>query len=108
MEERIAVENHGHRQVDIVLALELEADFATFFVVKSLEPGFGLQSDAQSRAAPARTRRRRMLVFADDSFAARTIVHLSEPSSSRTAPCALRSHCHPASGGASSLAWSPS
>jgi glycogen debranching enzyme len=80
MEERIAVENHGHRRVDVELTLELEADFADIFVVKSLEPGFGLQSDAQLPAPrPLERADDGMLVFADDSFAARTIVHVSEP-----------------------------
>jgi glycogen debranching enzyme len=79
MEERIAVENHGHRRVDVELALELEADFADIFVVKSLEPGFGLTSDAKLPAPrPLERADDGMLVFADDSFAARTIVHLSE------------------------------
>ena len=44
MEERIVVENHGQRRVEIELGLELEADFADIFVVKQLEPGFGWES----------------------------------------------------------------
>jgi glycogen debranching enzyme len=41
MEERIVVENHSQRRIDVELALELAADFADIFVVKDLEPGFG-------------------------------------------------------------------
>jgi glycogen debranching enzyme len=80
MEERITVENHGRRQVEVDVRLELEADFADIFVVKSLEPGFGTPSDAI--LPPPRPLRRDgdgSLVFADAGFPARTIVHLSEP-----------------------------
>jgi glycogen debranching enzyme len=80
MEERITVENHSRRRVDIELALELEADFADIFVVKSLEPGFGAPSDARLPAPrPLERDDEGALVFSDGSFAARTIVHLSEP-----------------------------
>jgi glycogen debranching enzyme len=80
MEERITVENHGRRVVELDVRLELEADFADIFVVKSLEPGFGQPSDAT--LPPPRPVRRDgdgSLVFADAAFPARTIVHLSEP-----------------------------
>jgi glycogen debranching enzyme len=80
MEERITVENHGRRVVELDVRLELEADFADIFVVKSLEPGFGQPSDAT--LPPPRPLRRDgdgSLVFADAAFPARTIVHLSEP-----------------------------
>ena len=80
MEERITVENHGHRHVEVELALELEADFADIFVVKSLEPGFGTPSD--ETLPPTRPLKRAddgTVVFADESYPARTIVHLSEP-----------------------------
>jgi glycogen debranching enzyme len=80
MEERIAVENHGSRRVCIRLGLELEADFADIFVVKSLEPGFGQPSDATLPApCPPQRDDEGLLVFADASFPARTVVHLSEP-----------------------------
>src|SRR3954452_6461991 len=82
MEERIAVENHGRRRVEVELALELEADFADIFVVKSLEPGFG-EPPSNATLPPPRPLQRAdgdtSLVFADESFPARTIVHLSEP-----------------------------
>jgi glycogen debranching enzyme len=80
MEERITVENHGHRRIEVELALELEADFADIFVVKSLEPGFGTPSDAT--LPPSRPLERTdngTVVFADHPYPARTIVHLSEP-----------------------------
>ncbi|HKB94665.1 MAG TPA: glycogen debranching N-terminal domain-containing protein, partial [Gaiellaceae bacterium] len=84
MEERITVENHGHRRVDVELALELEADFADIFVVKSLEPGFGTPTD--ETLPPSRPIERSgdgSLVFADAAYPARTIVHLSEPFTER-------------------------
>ena len=82
MKERIAVENHGRRRVEVELALELEADFADIFVVKSLEPGFG-EPPGDTTLPPPRPLERvdgnGSLVFADASFPARTVVHLSEP-----------------------------
>src|SRR5690349_20710598 len=80
MEERIVVENHGRRRVDIELGLELEADFADIFVVKELEPGFGWETD--QRLPPPSPHERTeggTIVFADGSYPAKTIVHLSEP-----------------------------
>lgn len=80
MEERITVENHGHRRVEVELGLELEADFADIFVVKELEPGFGWESS--QKLPPSRPLERDgngTIVFADDSYPARTIIHLSEP-----------------------------
>jgi glycogen debranching enzyme len=80
MEERITVENHGHRRVEVKLGLELEADFADIFVVKSLEPGFGTPSDETlPPSRPLERLENGTLVFADDAYPARTIVHLSEP-----------------------------
>src|SRR5689334_6344594 len=80
MEERITVENHGRRHVEIELGLELEADFADIFVVKALEPGFGTQSDHELPASrPLERAGNGTLVFADAVYPARTIVHLSEP-----------------------------
>lgn len=80
MEERITVENHGGRTVEAVLALELEADFADIFEVKSLEPGFGVPADvAASTSTPPTRDEHGSLAFADDDFPARTTVHLSEP-----------------------------
>ena len=81
MEERITVENHGRRRVEVELGLELEADFADIFVVKSLEPGFG--EPVTATLPPPRPLERAdgngSLFFADETFPARTIVHLSEP-----------------------------
>jgi glycogen debranching enzyme len=80
MEERILVENHGHRRVETELALELAADFADIFVVKTLEPGFGWSSDARlPDPRPLQHDGNGTLVFADAAYPAQTIVHLSEP-----------------------------
>jgi glycogen debranching enzyme len=79
MEERIVVQNHGQRRVDIELGLELAADFADIFVVKDLEPGFGRPVDV--KLPPAKPPERAVdgtLVFSDGAFAGRTVVHLSE------------------------------
>ena len=79
MEERIVVGNHSHRRIDVELGLELAADFADIFVVKDLEPGFGLAVDAALPAAllPERAGNG-TLVFSDGAFSGRTLVHLSE------------------------------
>jgi glycogen debranching enzyme len=80
MEERIAVENHGRRRVEIEIRLELEADFADIFTIKSLEPGFGRPSNT-SLPPPGLPRPdgEGGLVFVDGTSPARTVVHLSEP-----------------------------
>jgi glycogen debranching enzyme len=79
MEERIAVENHSRRRVDVELALELAADFADIFVVKDLEPGFGRPVDVTlPEARPPQRSTNGTLVFSDGSFPGRTAVHLSE------------------------------
>ena len=80
MEERIVVQNHSHRRIDVELGLELAADFADIFVVKDLEPGFGRPVDVT--LPPTRPPERAgngTLVFSDASFAGRTVVHFSEP-----------------------------
>jgi glycogen debranching enzyme len=80
MEERIVVQNHSRRRVDIALGLELAADFADIFVVKDLEPGFGRPVDVTLPPThPPERSGERTLVFSDGSFAGRTVVHLSEP-----------------------------
>jgi len=80
MEERIAVQNHSRRRVDVELGLELAADFADIFVVKSLEPGFGEPADETlPEAHPPEHGGNGTLVFSDGSFRGRTVVHLSEP-----------------------------
>jgi glycogen debranching enzyme len=79
MEERIVVENHSQRRVDVELGLELAADFADIFVVKDLEPGFGRPVDV--KLPPTRPPERAddgTLVFSDGAFSGRTVVHLSE------------------------------
>lgn len=79
MEERIVVENHSHRPIEVELGLELAADFADIFVVKSLEPGFGEPADETlPPAQPPERGGNGTLVFSDGSFGGRTVVHLSE------------------------------
>ena len=79
MEERIVVENHGRRRLDVELALELAADFADIFVVKDLEPGFGRPVEVTlPEARPPERSTNGTLVFSDGSFPGRTAVHLSE------------------------------
>jgi glycogen debranching enzyme len=79
MEERIVVQNNGRRRVDVELGLELAADFADIFVVKSLEPGFGELADEMLPPAHSPERAGNgTLVFSDGSFSGRTVVHLSE------------------------------
>ena len=80
MEERIVVANHSRRRIDVELCLELAADFADIFVVKDLEPGFGRPVDVQlPETRPPVRDGHRTLVFSDESFGGRTVVHLSEP-----------------------------
>ena len=79
MEERVTVENHSHRRVDVELGLELAADFADIFVVKDLEPGFGKQLDEKLPPShPPERAGNGTLVFTDGSFRGRTVVHVSE------------------------------
>ena len=79
MEERIVVENHSRRRVDVELGLELAADFADIFVVKSLEPGFGQPVDvALPPSHPPERAGNGTMVFSDGSFRGRTIVQFSE------------------------------
>ena len=79
MEERIVVENHSHRRVEVELGLELAADFADIFVVKRLEPGFGEPADVALPAShPPQRTANGTVVFTDGSFRGRTIVHFSE------------------------------
>ena len=79
MEERVVVENHSHRRLDVELGLELAADFADIFVVKDLEPGFGRPVDVTLPPAhPPERAGNGTLIFSDGSFAGRTVVHLSE------------------------------
>jgi glycogen debranching enzyme len=80
MEERIVVQNHSHRRIDIELGLELAADFADIFVVKDLEPGFGRPVYVTlPPTSPPERAGNGTLVFSDTSFAGRTVVHCSEP-----------------------------
>ena len=73
------VANHSHRRIDVEVGLELAADFADIFVVKSLEPGFGQPvSVTLPEARPPERAANGTLVFSDGSFGGRTVVHLSE------------------------------
>ncbi len=81
MEERIAVENHGRRCVEVELALEIAADFADIFAVKELDPTFGHPSTA-TLPAPRPLEwdgDLQLLRFSDVGYPAGTIVHLSKP-----------------------------
>jgi glycogen debranching enzyme len=79
MEERIVVENHSRRQIEVELGLELAADFADIFVVKDLEPGFGRPVDVKlPQSRPPERAAAGTLVFSDGAFSGRTVVHLSE------------------------------
>jgi glycogen debranching enzyme len=80
MEERIAVQNHGRRRVEVELVLEIAADFADIFAVKELDPTFGHPSSAT--LPPPRPLEwdgdRQLLRFSDAGYPAGTIVHLSK------------------------------
>jgi glycogen debranching enzyme len=80
MEERIVITNHGRRRVEVELGLELEADFADIFAVKSRDPGFG-EPDPEPLPPPRPPEQSTdgTVVFSDDSFAGRTVVYLSQP-----------------------------
>ena len=85
MEERIAVRNHSQRKIEVPLGLELAADFADIFVVKSLEPGFG--TPAEVELPPPRPLERDSegaIVFADAAYPAGPIVCELSGSNSRT------------------------
>ena len=81
MQETIRIENHGRRRIETEVALELEADFADIFSVKDLDPGFG--NPASVTLPPPRQpvwdEPSGTAVFADETFPARTTVHLSQP-----------------------------
>jgi len=80
MEERIVVTNHGHRHVEVELGLELAADFADIFAVKSLEPGFGEPgAEPLPPSRPPEQNTDGTVLFSDSSFPGRTAVHLSQP-----------------------------
>jgi glycogen debranching enzyme len=77
LEETITVENRSDRPVQADLALELGSDFADIFAVKRVED---LGAPGSSRLAPSRPEHwedAATLVFADDGFPARTLVHLA-------------------------------
>lgn len=79
MEERVVVTNLGLRRVEVVLGVELAADFADIFVVKSLTPQFGYPHEAVPASRPAERVDDRTVVFSDCSYPVRTVVDLSEP-----------------------------
>jgi glycogen debranching enzyme len=83
MEERIAVENHGRRRVEVELVLEIAADFADIFAVKELDPTFGHPSTA-TLPVPRPLEwdgDSQLLRFSDAGYPAGTLVHLSKPCS---------------------------
>jgi glycogen debranching enzyme len=82
MQERIHVENHSRRRVELDLALEVEVDFADIFTVKDLDPGFGHPGTVRlPDPRPPSSDGDGTVVFADAGFPARTVVHFSEPCS---------------------------
>jgi glycogen debranching enzyme len=106
MEERIVVQNHSHRRIDVELGLELAADFADIFVVKDLEPGFGRPLDVT--LPPTRPPERAgngTLVFSDTSFAGRTVVHFSEPFDESGGVARFALSLEPGAGWRSSREW---
>jgi glycogen debranching enzyme len=80
MEERIRVVNHGRETLSFEIALELGVDFADIFTVKSADPAFaefdGFRVDGAGRPPVVDGR---TLVFADDGFPARSLLHISRP-----------------------------
>jgi len=81
MQERIRVENHGRRRVETEVAVELEADFADIFAVKDLDPDFGTPTTVTlpEPRKPVWDDAHGGVLFADDGFPARTLVHFSQP-----------------------------
>jgi glycogen debranching enzyme len=81
MEERIAVVNHHHERLEFEVALELAADFADIFAVKSADPGFaefaGASVDGAGR--PPEAEGGDTLLFSDVGFPARSLFHVSQP-----------------------------
>jgi glycogen debranching enzyme len=81
MEERIAVVNHSAERLEFQVALELGADFADIFAVKSADPGFaefaGARVDGSGR--PPAADGADTLLFSDDGFPARSLIHVSQP-----------------------------
>jgi glycogen debranching enzyme len=80
-EERIAVVNHSRERLEFEVALELAADFADIFAVKSADPGFaefaGARVDGAGR--PPELNGGGTILFTDDGFPARSLVHFSQP-----------------------------
>ncbi|HUZ82500.1 MAG TPA: glycogen debranching N-terminal domain-containing protein, partial [Gaiellaceae bacterium] len=80
MGERIAIVNHGSERLGFDVTLEVAVDFADIFEVKSADPGFaefdGAAVDASGTppAVDGDT-----LLFADDGFPARCLLHVSQP-----------------------------
>jgi glycogen debranching enzyme len=80
MEDRIVVVNHARERLEFDVGLELACDLADIFAVKSADPGFaefsGNSVDIAGR--PPRVEDDTLL-YSDDEYPARTLVHVSQP-----------------------------
>jgi glycogen debranching enzyme len=80
MEDRIVVVNHGRERLEFDVALELACDLEDIFAVKSADPGFdefaGHSVDIVGRPPHVD---RDTLLYSDDDYPARTLVHVSQP-----------------------------
>jgi glycogen debranching enzyme len=80
MQERIVVQNHSHRRVELELALEVGADFADIFAVKAYDFALGRPNEAPPLPAvvePAYEEEDNQFVLSDGSHAL-TQIFLSE------------------------------
>src|SRR4051794_17528141 len=77
LEETITVENLSGDEIESVLELELASDFADIHAVKRVEDAGGRDTPAAAPSRPERWDGAQTLVFADEGFPARTLVHLA-------------------------------
>jgi glycogen debranching enzyme len=80
MEDHIVVVNHGRKRLAFDVALELACDLEDIFAVKSADPGFdefaGDSVDVVGRPPHVEND---TLLYSDDDYSARTLVHVSQP-----------------------------
>jgi glycogen debranching enzyme len=77
LEESITVENVSGAELEPVIALELASDFADIHAVKRVEDAAGRATPEAAPSRPERWDGAATLVFADECFPARTLVHLA-------------------------------
>jgi glycogen debranching enzyme len=75
LEETITVENQSKREISVVVGLEVASDFADIHAVKRVADGGAPRVGATDR--PEQWDGATTLAFADESFPARTLVHLA-------------------------------